>query len=161
LGIDYIVGDGRNLGLGPEYDLAVAAYLLNYARDRSELEAMCDGIVRCLKPGARFVTVNSNPTCDFLSAPSFRKYGFETSVAGTVYEGAPITWRFYLEGSSFTIENYFLGVQTHDQALRAAGFREIRWHRPSLSPEGKAAYGQEYWSELLDHAPVTFIECCV
>ena len=28
LGIDYVVGDGRNLELGAKYDLAVAAYLL-------------------------------------------------------------------------------------------------------------------------------------
>ena len=48
LGIDYIVGDGRNLGLAAEYDLAVAAYFLNYAHDRAELKAMCRGIARCL-----------------------------------------------------------------------------------------------------------------
>src|SRR4051812_27879670 len=42
LGIDYIVGDARNLGLGADFDLAVAAYLLNYARDRPELDAMCN-----------------------------------------------------------------------------------------------------------------------
>ncbi|MGO9238206.1 MAG: class I SAM-dependent methyltransferase, partial [Methylocella sp.] len=37
LGIDYVVGDGRDLELGAKYDLAIAAYLLNYARDRGEL----------------------------------------------------------------------------------------------------------------------------
>ncbi|MBV8589622.1 MAG: class I SAM-dependent methyltransferase, partial [Acetobacteraceae bacterium] len=31
LGIDYIIGDARNLGLGANFDLAIAAYLLNYA----------------------------------------------------------------------------------------------------------------------------------
>ena len=45
LGIDYIVGDGRNLGVAANYDLAVAAYFLNYAHDRAELNAMCSGIV--------------------------------------------------------------------------------------------------------------------
>src|SRR6516165_12372280 len=30
LGIDYIIGDGRNLEIPKEYDLAVAAYFLNY-----------------------------------------------------------------------------------------------------------------------------------
>jgi toxoflavin synthase len=45
LGIDYIVGDARELALGVEYDLAVAAYPypLNYARDRAELRAMSAG----------------------------------------------------------------------------------------------------------------------
>src|SRR5262249_56939118 len=58
LGIEYLVQDGRDLRLSEDFDLAVAAYLLNYARDRAELGAMCRGIAPCLKPGGRFVTAN-------------------------------------------------------------------------------------------------------
>ena len=159
LGIDYIVGDGRNLGLSADYDLAVAAYLLNYAHNCTELSAMCSGVARCLKPGGRFVTVNCNPTCDFPSAPSYRKYGFETRIDGLFGKGAPIIWTFHLEEGPFEFENYFLDTETHEEALRTAGFRKIRWHRPLLSPEGEAAYGRDYWSDLLDYPPVIFIEC--
>jgi toxoflavin synthase len=157
LGIEYVVGDGRDMNFGPVYDLAVAAYFLNYAHDRAELEAMCNGIARCLKPGARFVTVNCNPACDFPSAPSYRKYGFETSVVGALREEAPITWTFYLDDGPFQIENYYLSVRTHEEALRAAGFRAVRWHRPLLSPQGEAE--REHWAAILDHPPMTFIEC--
>jgi ubiquinone/menaquinone biosynthesis C-methylase UbiE len=119
---------------------------------------MCSGIARCLKPGGRFVTVNSNPACDFPAAPSYRKYGFETSVVGPFREGAPITWTFYLEDGSFDIENYFLSVEIHEEALRAAGFRDVRWHQPTLWPEGESAYGRDFWSALLDHPPLIFVE---
>ena len=122
---------------------------------------MCSGIARCLKPGGRFVTVNHNPAWDFHAAPSYRKYGLGVSVVGPFREGAPITWNFYLEDCRFDIENYFLNVESHDEALRAAGFREIRWHQPMLSPEGASAYGRDYWSDLLDHPPIIFIECWV
>jgi len=159
LGIDYIVGDGRDLGVAASFDLAVAAYFLNYAHDRDELNAMCSGIARCLKPGGRLVTVNCNPACNFPASPSYRKYGFETSVVGPLREGAPITWTFYLEDGPFAVENYFLSVEIHEQALRTAGFRDIRWHQPILSPEGQSAYGRDYWSALLDHPPLVFIEC--
>ena len=159
LGIDYIVGDGRDLGFTANYDLAVAAYFLNYAHDRAELNAMCSGIAHCLKQGGRFVTVNCNPACDFPALPSYRKYGFETSVVGPFDEGAPITWMFYLEDGPFAVENYFLSVEVHEEALRAVGFRDVCWHQPMLSPEGDSAYGREYWSALLDHPPVIFIEC--
>src|SRR6185312_14928001 len=48
LGIQYLVGDGRKLDFSESFDLAAAAYLLNYARNREELEAMCQGIAHCL-----------------------------------------------------------------------------------------------------------------
>ena len=160
LGIDYRVGDGRALDLAPEYDLAVAGYLLNYARNREELGDMCASVARCLKPGGRFVTVNSNPALDFSRAPSYRRYGFETSVAGPWREGAPITWTFHLEdGGTFSIENYYLSVAAHEDALRQAGFRTIRWHRPGVAPDGAAGHAPDFWKAFLDSPPVTFIEC--
>lgn len=159
LGVQYLVGDGRNLEVSAPCDLVVAAYLLNYARDRAELAAMAAGIARCLKPGGRFVTVNSSPLLDFTSAPSYRKYGFETSVAGPWREGAPITWTFFLDEGPFSIENYFLDAKAHEEALHAAGFREVRWHAPQLSPQGIPAGGQEFWQTFLAQSPVAFIEC--
>jgi ubiquinone/menaquinone biosynthesis C-methylase UbiE len=159
LGIEYIVGDARQLALTSDYDLAVAAYLLNYARNRDELRAMCDGIARSLKPGGRFVTINSSPALDYPSAPSYRKYGFETSVVGAFREGAPITWTFFLDDGAFEIENYFLDVPAHEEAFRAAGFREVHWHGPQLSPEGEAAYGSAFWQSFLANPPVVVIEC--
>jgi len=159
LGIDYRMGDGRELALGEQYDLAVAAYLLNYARDRHELSSMCNGIVRCLKPGARFVTVNCSPTLDSRKAISYRQYGFETNIGGDFREGAPITWTFFLEDGSFEIENYFLDVAIHEEAFRSAGFREVHWQEACLSPEGEAAYGRDFWAPFLDHSPIILIEC--
>jgi ubiquinone/menaquinone biosynthesis C-methylase UbiE len=161
LGITYQVGDARNLAFDGEFDLVVAAYLLNYARDRSELAAMCAGIARCLKPGGRFVTVNSNPATHFPTLPSFRKYGFEVAnaAAGEWREGSPIRWKFYLDGQEFEIENYYLDVAAHEEALAAAGFRDIRWHAPQLAPQGEAEFGADFWSLLLTQCPVAFLEC--
>ena len=62
LGIEYFVGDARELSGVDQFDLTVSAYLLNYARNRDELQSMCDGISRLLRPGGRFVTVNCNPS---------------------------------------------------------------------------------------------------
>ncbi len=159
LGIEYLVGDARNLPLAEHYDLVVAAYLLNYAQDRRELQAMSTGIARCLKPGGRFVTVNCNPGLAFPQAPSYRQYGFETSVAGEFREGAPIKWTFHLADGSFDIENYHLDAQIHEAAFQAAGFQEIRWHAPRFSPQGISEFGSDFWEPLRSHPPVTFIEC--
>jgi len=159
LGIAYQVGDVRGLNLNAEHDLAIAAYLLNYARDREELAAMCEGIARCLRPGGRFVTVNSSTMLDYQTAPCYRHYGFETHAVGEFREGMPVTWTFFVEDGAFDIENYFLDASVHEEMLRSAGFREIRWHQPGLSPEGIAAHGRDYWTCFMEHPPIVAIEC--
>jgi len=159
LGIDYVVGDGRDLPFDGECDLVVAAYLLNYAENRDELSAMCDSIARCLKPGGRFVTVNCNPGLDFRSAPSYRQYGFETSVGGEWREGSPITWTFFLEDGAFSIENYHVSVPVHENVLRNAGFQTVFWHPARLSSQGEKQYKKDFWKPFLQAPPVTFIEC--
>jgi len=82
LGIEYLVGDACDVDHGEQFNLVVAAYLLNYARDESKLVAMCRGIANRLIPGGRFVTVNGSPFCDFNADPSYRCYGFETRASG-------------------------------------------------------------------------------
>lgn len=158
-GIEYVIADARQYTPIEKYDLVVAAYLLNYAQNRQELQEMCDGIARCLKPGGRFITVNSSPFLLFPAAPSYRKYGFETKVEGDWREGAPITWRFHLSDGVFEIENYYLDSTIHEEAFRLAGFQAILWHGPRLSPEGIEMHGDAFWSCFLEHSPVSFIEC--
>jgi ubiquinone/menaquinone biosynthesis C-methylase UbiE len=159
LGIEYIQGDARSLMVSQSFDLVVAAYLLNYARDREELKAMCEGIARSLKPGGRFVTVNTSATLNFAAAPSYRQYGFETRVLGPWKEGVPIRWTFHLGDGSFEIENYHLDRAIHEDAFTSAGFRDIRWHDPGLCPEGIAAFEVGFWTTFLDHPPISLIEC--
>lgn len=159
LGIEYVVGDARSLKPPGQVDLVVAAYLLNYAQNRDELQAMCDGISRCLRNGGRVVGVNCSPSLHHPTAPSYRQYGFETKVQGEWKEGAPITWTFYLSDGAVQVENYHLNVEAHETALRRAGFQVIRWPPPQVSPEGLAGHGESYWSIFLDHPPIVFFDC--
>lgn len=159
LGVEYVVGDARELRIEPPFDLVVAAYLLNYATDRQVLQAMCDGIARCLKPGGRFVTVNGSVTLDFRTAPSYRPYGFETAASGSWTEGTPITWTFHLDDGPFSIENYHLPASAHEDALRSAGFRRVRWVEPRVSAEGTAKFGAAFWRTFEERPPITLLEC--
>ena len=61
LGVRYEAADARAIDPQPTNDLVFAAYLLNYAKDYDELLAMCHAIVRSMKPGGRFVTVEYTP----------------------------------------------------------------------------------------------------
>jgi SAM-dependent methyltransferase len=157
LGIEYRVADAREARLEEPFDLAVAAYLLNYARDRAELAAMCRSLAASVRPGGRFVTVNCNPAIDFSLTPSYRRYGFDVHVPQGMYEGAPVVWTLYVSDRSIEVENYHLPCKAHERALLSAGFSEVRWHAPRLEPEQEDQC--EALATFLDHPPIALVEC--
>jgi ubiquinone/menaquinone biosynthesis C-methylase UbiE len=159
LGVEYRVGDVRALEVPGEFDLAFAAYLLNCAHTAEELTQMCRALAGVLRPGGRFVTANSNPPEPTAAFATDRTYGFSGHVEGELVEGAPFVWQFFLPEGSFEVTNYYLSVGTMEEAFRAAGLREVRWHAPEVSPEGLREFAQGYWADFLAHPPVAFIEC--
>ena len=159
LGIRYHVGDARSVDQRPAADLVFAAYLLNYARDYAELLAMCEAISRNLKPGGRFVTVNNHPDDPPDNFETGRVYGYSKRLEGPLEEGTPIVWRFHLAEGTIEVTNFYLTLATMERALKAAGFRDIRWHRPQVSPEGLQQWGAEHWRGFLARPPIVFLEC--
>jgi SAM-dependent methyltransferase len=145
--------------LSEAFDLAAAAYLLNYARDRQELSAMCCAVAWLLRSGGRFVAINGNPALFSYSAPDYRGYGFETRVAPPVSEGAAVTWTFHVNGSSASVENYYLSKATHEAVLAEAGFLDVRWHEVSLDPRAAEHFEPGYWDAFLVRPPVILLEC--
>lgn len=159
LGIRYLVADARAVAERPPADLVFAAYLLNYARNHAELLAMCEAIARNLARGGRFVTVNNNPDDTPDNFETGRIYGYSKRLDGPLEEGAPIVWRFHLPDREIEVTNFQLSVATMERALVAAGLRDIRWHRPEVSPEGVRQSGAEHWAPFLERPPIVFLEC--
>jgi ubiquinone/menaquinone biosynthesis C-methylase UbiE len=159
LGIEYLVQDCRSLSLPVAFDVATAAYLLNYAQSKEELTEMVQGIAKCLKPGGRFVTMNSNPDLEFERGATYLKYGFEIRGSANRQEGMPYTLVFHLDEGPVEIENYWLPASAYEEALRSAGFVDVQWHRPRISPIAEVGHDPEYWRDFLDHPPVIGIEC--
>ena len=87
LGVEYQCADARDVNFARRFDVVTAAYLLNYARSKDELLAMCRAVSRCLKPGGRFVTVNNNPAQSIAAFENTRKYGFIKM--STVFRNVP------------------------------------------------------------------------
>ena len=161
LGIEYIVCDVLELGKLGSFDLVVASFLLNYAQTKEELLKMCQTIYANLKPGGRFVTINDNLEQSPESYAIGEKYGYTKSISEPLQEGTPITLTYRIPGDkkTFSFDNYYLSKATYEWAFRTAGFQEIRWHKPIVSPEGVREFGQEFWQDFLDYAPILGIEC--
>jgi 2-polyprenyl-3-methyl-5-hydroxy-6-metoxy-1,4-benzoquinol methylase len=158
LGVEYLLADVRELDRGEQFDLVVAAFLLNYAASATELTDMCRAVARHLKPGGRFVTVNSNPEIGAKQV-DYRQYGFERLVPADLRNGRPYTFRNYQGDTSFDITVRQLDVATHERAFEAAGLTDVRWVRPTVSASGRDSFGSGYWDTFLRDPPIILIEC--
>jgi ubiquinone/menaquinone biosynthesis C-methylase UbiE len=158
LGISYHIQDVLNLNLNKKFDLITASYLLNYAKNIEELTEFAKVISAHLKPGGRFITINSNP--DYQAPVStLRKYGF-TRENESRLEGGKINYRFYQEdGSHIEVVNFHLEKSTHAIALKQAGFTKIKWHPVELSPVFENEQDTDFWKDILDTQPVIGISC--
>lgn len=159
LGISYRVEDARAENARQEFDLAVSAWLLVYARSQAELSAMCRGLASRLKPGGRFVTFTGNPNLHAFAQADYRKYGFSITRADRPYEGAPIVWTVYLDESSFEIENYYLPLKAYETAFSEAGFHDFKVHLPEASPHPNGVDDGVFWADYLAFPPAVLIEC--
>ncbi len=157
LGVEYVLADAQALDQDEQFDLVAAAFLLNYASSAAELSTMCRAVARHLKPGCRFVSVNSNPEIGAKQV-DYSRYGFERLVPADLRNGSAYVFRNYQEGSSFDITVHHLDVATHEQALAAAGLTDIRWVRPEVSAQGKASFPSGFWEVFLRDPPIVLIE---
>lgn len=159
LGIEYIVQDVASLGDLGRFDIAVAVYLLGYARSREELVRMGTGIARNLKPGGRFVTYFVSP--DVSRAPGYyRKYGVDFFIHEGVKDGDVIYFSLIL-GDTTTpkLTNHYWTRATVASAFEEAGLTGIRWITPELSPQGIERHGEDFWQDYLRHLPGILMEC--
>jgi toxoflavin synthase len=156
-GVEYVVGDAITYQPEEPFDTVTAGYLLNYADTREKLLAMCQAVSRSLRSGGRFVTVNNNPAQSPQRFAATKKYGFVKSAREQLRPGTPIMYTIFQDGGSFTFDNYYLSLDTHEQVLKAAGLRDVEWVSPRLSPEWKE--DPAFWDDFFDDPSVIFLQC--
>jgi toxoflavin synthase len=158
LGIRYHVQDVRALDLGQQFDLVVAAFLFNHARNADEFLEMARAVVRHLAPDGRLVSVISRGDQPVSAYPKLTKYGFSKSTPGELVEGAPITITFHVDLGDFSIVNTCLYQSTMVRGLTAAGLGQQTWQPPLVSPEGVAQFGEDYWKDFIEEPALIFLE---
>lgn len=158
-GIEYLAQDVGALEDVGEFDGALGAYLLHYSTDEAHLHRMCQGISRNLRPGARFVTFQLNP--DFSREQDYYlKYGLDIHIPESLADGDAFSFCVRIPGFvSPDLTVYYWGHEALERALQAAGFSEIRWHNPELSPDASAHPDPTLWPDYIAHPHCVLIEC--
>ena len=161
LGIEYISSDMRELGTIGSFDLVCAAFSLNHAKTRAEIHEMCQTIYNNLKPNGRFLGLNNNVGLSPNAYDRLEKYQYHRQYeeGGALRDGVPISsLAFELDGQPYFIDDYYLSQETYEWAFKQAGFKQVNWYQPMVSPEGIEKHGAEYWKDLLENPPMVLIE---
>jgi toxoflavin synthase len=149
-GCRYLHADVMDVGVVGEFDLVIAAYLLNYARSRDELRRFADVMYANLRPGGRLIGVNDFTDDGRTDTRHFERHGVRKSGPRLYAEGQPITYEFLLPGGrTFAITNYYWQPRTYLQVLAEAGFDGPQWHPLTPSPEGRRSFAPDAWDDLL------------
>ncbi len=158
-GIEYFCADAASLPQLGLFDLVTAAYLLHYAIDLSNLQAICASIANCLRPGGRFVTINENPAQPAETNGRYAAYGFSKDLAEPLSEGARIVYRMLTGRESFSFHVHWYSQDSYDQALTVAGFASVEWQPLVFDTASDPAIDAQYFSAYLRHPPVTGLAC--
>ena len=161
LGIEYHVQDVTQFKPDTLFDLALAVYLLHYAPTKDALFAMCKAIANDIRGGGRFVTYQLNPNISrepdyYLKEPGLILKVTEPSPV----DGEPMPFSAKIGDVVMPeITAYRWNKETVDAALQAAGFTDIHWVQPQLSPAGADQYGTETFAGYLRQPHAVLIEC--
>ena len=155
VGVRYVVADVATVELDERFDIALCAYLFNYARSRAELRTLVESVHRLVRPGGVVVGCNDYPDNPPAHFDRYRQYGFIKLGAAEPQEGDTITYRFFNpDDTVFEIDNYFLPTDAYRHEFARAGFTSFEWVMPEVSPEGLEAFPPGFWDVYLDSPPI-------
>jgi ubiquinone/menaquinone biosynthesis C-methylase UbiE len=150
LGIEYAVADASTLDSVGPFDLVVAVYMLHYAPTVEVLQGMCTSMARNMKPGARVVAFVMNPDVS-TTRGAYRQYGMTLRAPETRVEGGPVHFSLQIPNvPPVEITAFRWSRDTYAAALTEAGFVDLQWGHPTVSPAGVDAHGAEFWAPYLE-----------
>ena len=155
-GIEYLIGDARDLPEINKFNIVLGKYLLHYSETKDEISQMSQSIYRNLKPGSRFIGLLPYFENKPLSNP---KYGFTQEAEMPLKEGQKVKVTVYKDKRpTCTFYNNYWKQSTYQAALENAGFQNIVWHQLRPTREGIKEYGQDFWQDYIDNPNHIIIE---
>jgi toxoflavin synthase len=143
------------------FDLVVMPFVLSLANTPEMLLNMCRAAFRNLKTGGVFLVLDDNV---FLSPENYaltEKYGFRKETEGALVEGAKIVYTIPVdEDDVIVVQETYFSKQTWENCVKNAGFRDVTWHTPQISPEGLEKLGAAYWKDMVDMPITHYLKGC-
>jgi len=151
------VSDFLQLATVREYDLAVAAFLFNYAQSLDELARMAAAAFEHVRAGGRIAVETMNP--DYcLADGDCSKYGVRVLDDVPWQQGARMEMEF--AGDPPARITVFRWAREHyEDAFAQAGFTDLVWQAPCLLEQDRLTQPAGYWDDLLRNGLAAWFSC--
>jgi ubiquinone/menaquinone biosynthesis C-methylase UbiE len=126
-------------------DAAMACFVFINVPDVAELDAIANAVHRVLRPGGRFVLMDSNP-----DAVGVRFTTFQTGEPGRAYAaGEARRVQLHDPETQLEIIDYHWPSVTYERVLKRAGFARVSMRRPLLATRSARAPAESRHPPLL------------
>lgn len=154
--IEFYVGDVAEMEAIDRFDIAIAAFLFNYAPTLSDLKNMFKAVSKNLKPNGKLIAYTVEP--DFnLQQGNFSDYGVHILGEEPFQEGHRMQAEFASSSTPFTF--YRWQRKDYEQAITEAGFSNFYWHKPHLSKADIEKHQQGFWDTYQNNCFHTALVC--
>jgi SAM-dependent methyltransferase len=150
--IEYIIADIFNDNL-PNSDIVVAPFIINYPKTVSELKSFLNRLYISLSNNGHLVVVVDVPT-----GKDLKRYGASKKIIGPAEDEAPLEINLY-NGDNFICTLYatYFQKETIQAIIEEVGFKNIHWHQPIVSEEGKQKYGEDFWQGYVEESELGYL----
>ena len=137
----------------PPADIILSPFVGNYSESVVELKALFESIFISLNPGGKVVMV-----LDLPKGKDLKKFGSVKTLSGPAEDGAEIKIDLY-NGDQFicTLFSHYYTPKTIENIFEQVGFKNIQWHKPTVSEEGLKKFGTDFWKNFTDDSELGFL----
>ncbi len=137
----------------PQVDVYIAPFVVNYARTIPILRHFLQLLYEGLYQGGKVVFVVDLPNNKHL-----RRFGAVKRIDGVTMDGASMSIELFNDEKKICeLSAFYFTAETIEKELKAAGFKEITWHKPIVSDEGKRKMGANFWEGYIEDSELGYL----
>lgn len=145
----------------PAVDVYTVPFVANYLSTVAGLNHFMSRIYNALSRDGRAIFVVDLPDMfNHIPYKRRRRLGAVKWWAQTPHRDESMICNHLFDGRGRKICSlwaYYFSPPTIQGALQSAGFKNIQWHRPDISAEGRQLYGQEFWKDYPEHPELGYV----
>lgn len=153
LGIKYFVSDRPPILPGMKFDQVVSVMVLLYALDQKNLQEIFSYAFQVLKNKGSFSSITFNPGFKRLGEIAYNRRFSKTDDNKIQVEFIGVNGLVEMSAKFSD-----LSVADYETAAKKAGFTQLEWKKLTITQEGKAVQGSNFWQNFNTDPPYTAIK---